>query len=644
MHQDRYTRQKVPPLTENTQDDMMRTEQSGNFPVPSVFPQGNNHDQPNTFRQPSSRTQNGNPPPLSNEHNLPNSQFPNHSPECCRIQGSLPWQYPPGWSHHSSLSQNITSPSSPVNTNESFNDRGTYIAVNHYSCSHRPDRPTYGNQTRGDVRSNDEPREPTCPQPRERPPQQSSFHETATGSGSCQDLAIIPEEDPIYDDGTSTSRNPEKENEVDHATARGLSVQTPKSIPGNNLHCPPVLNRSLPSEQHPSAEGTSTHHSDDPSLTPQPRGTSVSAIAASLQSVVTELERPDGEQTSVGRFRHFLSKARKPVSNPNGGSLRSCPSWSSPISPIKSLFGGSKQSPTPFCSEILKRFPNGRVPILCGGKLTDIVNAYMNADLDPSYGSRPKFHPLWDPHITHYRSSGRSMNVYDVGHFDNAGRFVTLFNLCSSMEENERLLKFKFKTIHFVPLDAKPNDPYPLRNPDMNILDRNAIPADHSHPRAGVRDFILRKGLKSGAAIAVLGGLLHYSSHHEDTLSPIADVELFNEYFTTQSIEWYRHAINDRQRPVDNGELVLITDTYNAAGWGNFVFYTTKLTGADKNHSISFYQDPSDSSYRWKYDIHSCEAAVYQAKPSTGSEPPMDQCIGFRGYAIRCPAKAWLSM
>jgi len=112
----------------------------------------------------------------------------------------------------------------------------------------------------------------------------------------------------------------------------------------------------------------------------------------------------------------------------------------------------------------------------------------MNADLDPSKGTNPKFHPLWDPHITHYRSSDGSLppvfsvNVYDVGHFDTGGRFTLLFNLCLSKEENEKLLKFEFKKIRFVPMTgAGPNDPYPLRGSNLTILNYSQIKPDHSN-------------------------------------------------------------------------------------------------------------------------------------------------------------------
>ena len=158
--------------------------------------------------------------------------------------------------------------------------------------------------------------------------------------------------------------------------------------------------------------------------------------------------------------------------------------------------------------------------------------------------------------------------------------------------------------------------------------------------RAYRRNFIIRKGLNAGAAIAVLGEMLHYSSYIN--FVQIAENILFDEYFSTQSIEWYRHARHDRQRLVENGELVLITDTYKAAGWGHLAYYSKK--GADKDHPVSFFQEPSDGSYYWNYDVDGCESAEYRKEPSTSSENPMDQCIGFRAYAIQCPVEAWNSI
>ena len=45
-----------------------------------------------------------------------------------------------------------------------------------------------------------------------------------------------------------------------------------------------------------------------------------------------------------------------------------------------------------------------------------------------------------------------SVNIYDVGYFNGAGRFILLFNLKMTKEENEKLLKFQFKSTSFLPL------------------------------------------------------------------------------------------------------------------------------------------------------------------------------------------------
>lgn len=72
----------------------------------------------------------------------------------------------------------------------------------------------------------------------------------------------------------------------------------------------------------------------------------------------------------------------------------------------------------------------------------------------------------------------------------------------------------------------------------------------------------------------------------------IAEEFAFDQYFNMHSIEWYRHARHDRQRLVENGELVLITDTYEEAGWGKLASHPTMKGGANqKKSSISFCQE-----------------------------------------------------
>jgi hypothetical protein len=85
------------------------------------------------------------------------------------------------------------------------------------------------------------------------------------------------------------------------------------------------------------------------------------------------------------------------------------------------------------------------------------VDVYIHAELDPEPGLEP-FHPLRDPNMTHKRLTDGSLpqvfsvNVYDVGYFDGGGRFILLFNLQKTKEQNEELLKFQFKTTSFSPL------------------------------------------------------------------------------------------------------------------------------------------------------------------------------------------------
>ena len=85
------------------------------------------------------------------------------------------------------------------------------------------------------------------------------------------------------------------------------------------------------------------------------------------------------------------------------------------------------------------------------------VDVYIHAELDPEPGLEP-FHPLRDPNMTHKCLTDDalppvfSINVYDVGYFDGGGKFILLFNIQKTKEENEKLLNFQFKTTSFSPL------------------------------------------------------------------------------------------------------------------------------------------------------------------------------------------------
>ena len=90
-------------------------------------------------------------------------------------------------------------------------------------------------------------------------------------------------------------------------------------------------------------------------------------------------------------------------------------------------------------------------------KFPENVDVHIHANLDPSPGLEP-FLPLRDPSMSHqWLEDGSlppvySVNIYDVGYFDGAGRFILLFNLKMTKEENEKLLKFQFKSTSFLPL------------------------------------------------------------------------------------------------------------------------------------------------------------------------------------------------
>lgn len=152
--------------------------------------------------------------------------------------------------------------------------------------------------------------------------------------------------------------------------------------------------------------------------------------------------------------------------------------------------------------------------------------------------------------------------------------------------------------------------------------------------------FFIHEKTKSGAAIAILGALKHFGSTPG---LPIGENALFKEYFATQSIEWYRHARQDRQYCLNNGDLILITDTYKAAGWGFLAYHGPATT---QNFEATFYQG-TNGLYGWKYSplLKNCKSKQYQKPlvPNAGPDP-FDQCIGFRGYAIRCSPDAWNSL
>lgn len=140
--------------------------------------------------------------------------------------------------------------------------------------------------------------------------------------------------------------------------------------------------------------------------------------------------------------------------------------------------------------------------------------------------------------------------------------------------------------------------------------------------------------------IAILGTLKHFGSTGSRSLAINGP---FKEYFATQSIEWYRHARQDRQYCVGNGDLILITDTYKAAGWGFLAYHGPPTT---QNLEATFSQG-TNGLYGWKYSplLKNCKSKQYQKPPGPNPDPdPFDQCIGFRAYAIHCSPSAWKSL
>jgi len=109
------------------------------------------------------------------------------------------------------------------------------------------------------------------------------------------------------------------------------------------------------------------------------------------------------------------------------------------------------------------------------------VYVHMHAKLDPSPGLEP-FRPLRDPSMSHKWSEDGSLppvygvNVYDVGFFDGRGQFNLLFNLQMTKEENEKSLKFQFKTTSFLPLTGGAVHSSPLSKKKFQVWnDKNIL-------------------------------------------------------------------------------------------------------------------------------------------------------------------------
>lgn len=296
-----------------------------------------------------------------------------------------------------------------------------------------------------------------------------------------------------------------------------------------------------------------------------------------------------------------------------------------------------------------------------------VIEVYMHAELDPSPGRIP-FHPLWDPNITHKRSTDGSIppvhgvNVYDVGYFDVSGDFILLFNLRMSKEENEEFLKFKFKT-PFIPLTgitAAVGIEFNAMQKYKTFHQTKKIQLDlelskYNTKSSGILslwskatdDFLkrelheykytfkVRQDISTGAAIAMMGPLIHFRDREI--------VFSHQDYFTTQSIEWYRHAKRQGKHHIENGDLVLITECYKTPSWG-YIIYNGKTTA--KETSAHFhYGDGGKGLYGWRYaSLPGLRSACRQSKEGDPTAGLPDQCVGFRGYSIHCDPKAWKSM
>jgi len=270
----------------------------------------------------------------------------------------------------------------------------------------------------------------------------------------------------------------------------------------------------------------------------------------------------------------------------------------------------------------------------------------MHAELDPFPGLVP-FHLLWDPNMSHHRSAGSlpdaySVNVLDVGYFNTAGQFIVLFNLLLTKEENEKFLGFEFETTPFVHLSGvsrrwtvlRPHTKFHAFHDQKILLDTQS---SNYNPNSDIQfRFKVVSGVTSGTGIALVGKLKHFSCD-EGALSKHED------YFATQSIEWYRYARGKINGHLYNGDLVLITQCYKIPSWGYLTYFGEKGRKA-KETWASF--RPGGGDRGWKFEasqgLYAAEHLCIPEDPtSTKENGSLDQCIGFKAYSIHCDPKAW---
>ena len=257
-----------------------------------------------------------------------------------------------------------------------------------------------------------------------------------------------------------------------------------------------------------------------------------------------------------------------------------------------------------------------------------------------------------------------SVNIYDVGYFDGAGRFTLLFNLQKTKEENEKLINFQFKTTSFLPLTGGNVHSSPLSNEmflvwnDKNILlDRiSSTPNESSDSLFFVKPsdsrnfsrnsrkfnymcrFAVQAQITHGTAIVMMGQVRRYVDFAEVVTGQ-------RDYFEAQSAEWYRHAKGERNYNIENGDLVLITECYKAPSWG-YINYQSKKRTTQASWAAFQPGITGKGRYGWVYEspLEGLESSQYQSSDEDPTTGPPNQCIGVRAYKIRCDPQAWKSI
>jgi hypothetical protein len=147
--------------------------------------------------------------------------------------------------------------------------------------------------------------------------------------------------------------------------------------------------------------------------------------------------------------------------------------------------------------------------------------------------------------------------------------------------------------------------------------------------------------ITKGTAIVMLGQVKRYVDEAEVFVNDL-------EYFETQSIEWYRHAKGERNRYIENGDLVLITQCYKAPSWGyiNYHFDEEELETTRDTWAAFQPGMKGKGLYRWVYELplKGLESKQHQSTRKDPTAGPSDQCIGIRAYSIHCDPQAWKSI